>query len=115
MRNTIIGFIPQLEKYKIELVNEIKEEKYMIYADRISLTRIFQNIIKNAIQHGRDGKVLGIRTRVSNRYFRVVIWDRGKGIPKAKQKYIFERLFKVDDSRQTESSNSGLGMSISKN
>lgn len=114
MRNTIIDFIPQLEKYSIDFVNEIKEENFIILADRISLTRIFQNIIKNTIQHGRDGQLMGIRTRLSNKYYRVVIWDRGKGIPKAKQQYIFERLFKVDDSRKNETSNSGLGMSIAK-
>lgn len=114
LRNIVIDFIPQFEKYEIEFNNEIKEEKYMVYADRVALTRIFQNILKNAIQHGKDGKEIGIRTRLSYDYYRVIIWDRGKGIPKAKQKHIFERLFKVDDARKFGASNSGLGMSIAK-
>lgn len=114
LRNIVIDFIPQFEKFGIEFVNEIKEVKYMVYADRVALTRVFQNILKNAIQHGKDGKMIGVRTRIENRYYRVIIWDKGKGIPKAKQQHIFERLFKVDDSRKFGSSNSGLGMSIAK-
>jgi len=114
LRHIAIDFIPQFEKYNIEFVNEIKESKYMVYADRIALTRVFQNILKNAIQHGKDGKVIGLRTRIENTYYRVIIWDRGKGIPKSKQQHIFERLFKVDDSRKFGASNSGLGMSIAK-
>jgi len=114
MRNTVIDFIPQFEKYKLDFVNEIKEDRYVVYADRVALTRIFQNILKNAIQHGKDGKVIGVRTRIANNYYRVIIWDKGKGIPKAKQQFIFERLFKVDDARKFGASNSGLGMSIAK-
>lgn len=114
LRNTVIDFIPELEKNQIKLVNEIKDVKYLVYADRIALSRVFQNILKNAIQHGKDGKEIGVRTRISNEYYRVIIWDRGKGIPKSKQKHIFERLFKVDDSRKFGASNSGLGMSIAK-
>lgn len=114
LRHIVIDFIPQFEKLKIEFVNEIKDTQYMVYADRIALTRVFQNIIKNAIQHGKDGKVIGLRTRIENTYYRVIIWDKGKGIPKSKQQHIFERLFKVDDARKFGSSNSGLGMSIAK-
>ncbi len=114
LRSIVIDFIPQFEKLNIEFINEIKEVKYMVYADRMALTRVFMNILKNAIQHGKDGKVIGVRTRIENTYYRVIIWDKGKGIPKSKQKHIFERLFKVDDSRKFGSSNSGLGMSIAK-
>jgi len=114
LRNIMIDFLPQFEKYSINFVNEIKESRFMVYGDRIGLTRIFQNILKNAIQHGKDGKVIGVRTRIENKYYRVIIWDRGRGIPKEKQKHVFERLFKVDDARKFGSSNSGLGMSIAK-
>ena len=114
LRSIVIDFIPQFEKYGIEFINEIKEVRYMVYGDRIALTRVFQNILKNAIQHGKDGKVIGVRTRIENTYYRVIIWDKGKGIPKSKQKHIFERLFKVDDARKFGASNSGLGMSIAK-
>lgn len=114
LRSVVIDFIPQFEKYGIEFINEIKEVRYMVYGDRIALTRVFQNILKNAIQHGKDGKIIGVRTRIENTYYRVIIWDKGKGIPKSKQKHIFERLFKVDDARKFGASNSGLGMSIAK-
>lgn len=97
------------------LVNALQEDPFIVYADRVGLTRIFQNIIKNTIQHGKDGKIIGISSSVANDYYRVIIWDKGKGIPKEKQHLIFERLYKVDDARKLSASNSGLGMAIAKN
>lgn len=114
LRHTIIDFLPQIEKNHMTLVNEIQEDTFMVYGDRVGLTRIFQNIIKNTIQHGKDGKIIGISTSVANDYYRVIIWDKGKGIPKEKQALIFERLYKVDDARKLSASNSGLGMAIAK-
>lgn len=114
LTNILIDFIPQFERFGLELENGISSEKYMIQGDRVALTRVFQNIMKNAIQHGKSGKVIGIKSFIANDYYRVIIWDRGKGIPKSKQQYIFERLYKVDDARKMTSSNSGLGMAIAK-
>lgn len=114
LTNILIDFIPQFEKFGLELENGISSDKYMIQGDRVALTRVFQNIMKNAIQHGKSGKVIGIKSFIANDYYRVIIWDRGKGIPKSKQQYIFERLYKVDDARKMTSSNSGLGMAIAK-
>ncbi|MBN2794967.1 MAG: HAMP domain-containing histidine kinase [Clostridia bacterium] len=114
LTNILIDFIPQFEKLELKLENEISEEKFMVQADRVALTRIFQNIMKNAIQHGKSGKVIGMKSYIANDFYRVIIWDRGKGIPKSKQQYIFERLYKVDDARKMDSSNSGLGMAIAK-
>lgn len=114
LTNILIDFIPQFEKLELKLENEISKEKFMVQADRVALTRIFQNIMKNAIQHGKSGKVIGIKSYIANDFYRVIIWDRGKGIPKSKQQYIFERLYKVDDARKMDSSNSGLGMAIAK-
>lgn len=112
--HTLIDFMPQIEKNDMVLDNQLSEEVFMVHADRVGLTRIFHNIIKNTLQHGRDGKVIGISSKVANNYYRIVIWDKGKGIPKSKQALIFERLYKVDDARKLGSSNSGLGMAIAK-
>jgi signal transduction histidine kinase len=114
LRHTMIDFLPQIEKNQMTLVNELNDQAFIVYADRVGLTRIFQNIIKNTIQHGKDGKVIGMSSSMANDYYRVIIWDKGKGIPKEKQNLIFERLYKVDDARKLASSNSGLGMAIAK-
>jgi len=110
----LIDFMPQIEKNQMTLDNQLGLKPFMINADPVALTRIFHNIIKNTLQHGKDGKIMGISSQEVDGFYQVIIWDRGKGIPKAKQGMIFERLFKVDDSRKLSSSNSGLGMAIAK-
>ncbi len=114
LRSTVIGFLPQLQEAEMEVVNEIPDEKNFIYADRMAVVRIFQNLIQNAIQHGQSGKVLGLRVEKHRNQYIVSIWNLGESIPEEKISRVFERLFKADDSRKTKSGNHGLGLSIAK-
>jgi signal transduction histidine kinase len=114
LRSTVIGFLPQLQAVKMEVVNEIPDEKNFVYADRTAITRIFQNLIQNAIQHGQSGKILGLRVEKHRNQYIVSIWNLGEPIPEEKIGRVFERLFKADDSRKTKSGNHGLGLSIAK-
>ena len=114
LRSTVIGFLPQLQDAKMEVVNEIPNEKNFVYADRTAITRIFQNLIQNAIQHGQSGKILGLRVEKHRNQYIVSIWNLGEPIPDEKISRVFERLFKADDSRKMKSGNHGLGLSIAK-
>lgn len=114
LRSTVIGFLPRLQEAGMEVVNEIPDEKNFIYADRMAVVRIFQNLIQNAIQHGQSGKVLGLRVEKHRNQYIASIWNLGEPIPEEKINRVFERLFKADDSRKTKTGNHGLGLSIAK-
>lgn len=109
LRSTVIGFLPRLQDAGMEVVNEIPDDKYFVYADRMAIVRIMQNLIQNAIQHGKSGKVLGLRVEKHRNQYVVSIWNLGEPIPKEKIGRVFERLFKTDDSRKTKNGNHGLG------
>ena len=84
------------------------EGKYMIYADRNNLGRVFGNIIKNAIQaidNMENGSIVVKIEDVGNKY-RIWIIDNGCGIKPEEQKKIFLPNF------TTKSSGMGLGLSI---
>jgi len=114
LRSTVIGFLPCLQEVGMEVVNEIPDDRYFIYADRMSIVRILQNLIQNAIQHGKSGKVLGLRVEKHRNQVVLSIWNLGQPIPEDKINRVFERLFKTDDSRKTKNGNHGLGLSIAK-
>lgn len=114
LRQTLINFFPELKKRCFDVDFQIPEGKILIYADEIAIDRAFQNLIKNAIQHGKNGKFLGVYLIENEEFLKVEIEDRGKGIPKEKQALVFERLFKLDDSRKLSANSNGLGLAISK-
>jgi len=114
LRGILIQFIPLLKVENIELKTTIPDEKYTIFFDKYSLRRIVQNVFQNAVQHGKRGGVIGVDVLNMKGFYRVCIWDKGKGIPEDKIDFIFDRLFRVDDSRKSDSTNYGLGLAITK-
>ncbi len=113
-RSTLIQFIPLLKKDCLELAVEIPETRFMVLFDKYSLERIIQNVFQNALQHGKSGGILGVSVLEKPAEYSIKIWDKGKGIPEDKIEFIFDRLFKVDDSRKSEYTGYGLGLAIAK-
>ncbi|MBN2813100.1 MAG: GHKL domain-containing protein [Bacteroidales bacterium] len=94
----------------IDFVFEHESEKIMVFADKEQLSRVFINLIKNAIQsvpETRKGKV-GVSIVQSGSRIRVSVTDNGKGIPEELQPKMFTPSF------TTKSSGMGLGLSIVK-
>jgi signal transduction histidine kinase len=88
------------------------EEEIKIKADQTLITRLFINIIDNAIKYtNRDGKINISLSRINN-YSVTVIEDTGIGISEKDMPYIFDRLYQVDKSR--EDRGTGLGLAIAK-
>nr|AAD21212.2 BacS [Bacillus licheniformis] len=85
-RETLIDFLPELKKHDIDLNVQIPEKKCFVIADRLSLIRVIENIVRNGIHYGKAGKVLGIELTESEHEYQLLIWDQGPGIPEARLK-----------------------------
>lgn len=114
LRECIIEFIPQLNSNDIKLIAKIPDEKALIYCDRISMERIIDNILKNAIFYGKEGKLIGIELTSKPGKYQVSIWDKGPGIDQEDIPHVFDRLYIKDKTRNRASSSSGLGLAIVK-
>ncbi|SHJ97559.1 sensor histidine kinase [Paramaledivibacter caminithermalis] len=114
IRECIIEFLPEINKKEIKLKVNLTEDKTLVYADKLSITRILNNIIKNALQYGYEGKVLGINLIVTRSNYEISIWDRGAGIDEEHLPYIFDRLYIKDKARKNTLGSSGLGLAIVK-
>lgn len=86
-------------------------EKVSVYADREQLMRVFNNLIKNAIQaipEDRNGDIY-IILGATKELAIVKIVDNGEGIPEDKRDRVFQPSF------TTKNSGMGLGLAMSKN
>ena len=93
----------------VQLKLTISEEDFYVHSDRDQLSRVLNNLVKNAgqaIEH--DQGRIDVTMEVQGNLARIIIADNGKGIPEEIQARIFEPRF------STKSSGMGLGLAIVK-
>lgn len=95
---------------ELNVVNYIQVEP-LVLADKEQLIRVFNNLIKNAIQsieRGKDGKVTITLAAEKDMFIRVNVADNGVGIPDN----VLPKLFTPNFT--TKSGGTGLGLAISR-
>ena len=114
MGQMVEEFYPSFKDNELqyEFVSEI-EEAY-ICADGNLLARAVGNLISNAIKYGKDGKMIKIHMKREEDYVCVSVLNYGEIIPEEGLKHIFERFYRVENSRSVETGGSGLGLAIAK-
>lgn len=88
-------------------------EDLTVYGDPDKLARAFNNILKNAIAYGEDNSVIDITANIKNNL--VVIEFRNSGsIPKDKLLTIFDKFYRLNEARSSDTGGAGLGLAIAK-
>ncbi|MBW7476387.1 sensor histidine kinase [Paenibacillus oenotherae] len=113
-RNNMLMFYESASSQGLEAAIEIPDTPIYVYSHEESLNRILNNLLANAIRHGRDGRVLGLTLRTEDQAVYIDVWDRGRGIHERHQDLVFERMYTLDDSRNKAFQGSGLGLTITK-
>lgn len=72
------------------------------------------NIVDNAIKYSPEGGFVKVSLVIDGGFLLVTIEDNGPGIPEGEQEHIFERFYRLDDSRARDTGGTGLGLAIAK-
>lgn len=99
---------------EIEVKITTQEEKLLIKANPTLLNRAISNVVENAIKYSHERSVIEIQVENNARELITKVIDEGPGIDKKYHKQIFERFFRIDDSRSRKTGGSGLGLAITK-
>ena len=83
-----------------------------ISGDESYLSKLFTNIVKNAITYGRDKGHIVISAKIRGAMVVLNIQDDGAGISPTDLDRIFERFYRVDKSRTSLNDNSGTGLGL---
>jgi len=84
-----------------------------IYADGNKLARVFNNILKNAMAYSDPNSTIEISAKNENNETFISFSNTGKTIPSEKLKMIFEKFYRLDNARSTQTGGAGLGLAIS--
>lgn len=87
----------------------------VITADGNLLARLFDNLINNAIKYGVDGKRILVKVHATDTIVTVSVTNYGRVIPKDELPLLFEKFYRVEQSRSTNTGGTGLGLAIAKN
>lgn len=114
VKEQIMFFYSDFKKLGIIPSIDIPEEDLFVLADKTSVNRILNNLLSNSIKYGKDGDKIGVSVKEESDYIYVQVWDNGKGVPDKNLPFIFDRLYTVENSRNTNLSGTGIGLSIVK-
>ena len=89
-------------------------KRVLVTVDRLVLREAIANIVDNAIKYSRLGSAIHIRVRAEHAQAVLEIEDQGPGIAIEHRERIFDRFFRIDESRSRDRGGTGLGLAIAK-
>ena len=87
----------------------------VIKADGNLLARLFDNLINNAIKYGTEGKRILVKVHADQTIVTVSVTNYGYVIPKDELPLLFDKFYRVEQSRSANTGGTGLGLAIAKN
>jgi heavy metal sensor kinase len=89
------------------------DESACVYADRIYLRQAVVNILHNAVKFTPSGGTITVKAEAKDdSLIELSFSDTGPGIPEEHATKIFQRFYRADDARPSETRGAGLGLSI---
>lgn len=106
-------FYPMLSSQKKTAVVNVPDD-LILWGDADKLSRVFNNILKNAIAYSYENCAIEIQAFYQDNNVVILFANQGDIIPKKKLDMIFEKFFRLDASRSSHTGGAGLGLAIAK-
>lgn len=90
------------------------DENLSVYGDPDKLARVFNNVLKNAAVYSFPNTDIIISAEEMDQSIVVFFINKGKTIPQEKLDILFERFYRLDDARMSNTGGAGLGLAIAK-
>ncbi|KRN57488.1 sensor histidine kinase [Carnobacterium divergens] len=104
----------ELDAKKKNMVIEViqPDSEIMMEADTEKIVRVFNNLISNALKYGVGGKKITIEAQKVGKEVIISVSNDGPEIPEASLNQLFDRFYRVEESRSQETGGTGLGLAI---
>lgn len=116
VEEAIQAFEPSFRQSGISLKVSLNlTDKALVYADEKRLMQLFNNLFNNTLRYTDSGGELIINAYNDSKQVTITLDDSTPGLESADLEKLFERLYRVEPSRNRSLGGSGLGLSICKN
>ena len=86
----------------------------LVHADYDKIYECVYNLVDNAINYTPEGGYIQARVKFSDNKCIIEVEDNGTGIPDSEKLKVFDRFYRLDDSRARDTGGTGLGLAITK-
>jgi len=91
---------------------EVPDERVVVVGDARRLTQLFNNLLENTLRYTDEGGRVEVGLRTSKDGVELDLQDSAPGVPKHLRPRLFERLFRVESSRNRALGGTGLGLAL---
>lgn len=113
IRENITLLEPQLNEKHLGIKAIYAEKETIVLGDRDKISRVIQNLLGNAVKFSYPEGMIEVETTLTDKgRVLVAVKDEGIGISAEDQKYIFDRFYKADATRNEDKAGSGIGLAI---
>ncbi|WP_057881027.1 sensor histidine kinase [Companilactobacillus kimchiensis] len=102
----------EANKRGMEIIVNSLPDKIMMKGDTEKLGRVFNNLIMNALKYGKGATHIWLNAEMKDKEVVVTVANNGKPIPEDSLKHVFDRFYRVEDSRSKKTGGTGLGLAI---
>ena len=90
------------------------EEDIELFVDAERMARVFDNLFRNAISYSYEETPIDVIAKISDQTVRITVRNQGKEIAEHKLNHLFEKFYRLDEARSTNTGGAGLGLAIAK-
>ncbi len=95
----------------VQLKMRRRRSQIILPLKRQAMKRAISNLVSNA---ARYGETVIIRAATERRWLRIEIDDDGPGIPAEERENVFQPFYRIDEARNQDTGNTGLGLAIAR-
>lgn len=106
-------FYPLFGEKELTLETDI-QEKLVAWGEGDKLARVFDNLLRNAVNYSYPGGVVRLVARKDGDWSHVTVYNQGLGIPEGELSNIFNKFYRLDAARSSKTGGAGLGLAIAK-
>lgn len=108
-------FYPIFEQNHLQYNYTTNVPSKTIIGDGTLLARLFDNLLNNAVKYGNDGKMINVILTAQEEVVTIQVINFGTIIPTSELNMIFDKFYRMEQSRSTQTGGTGLGLAIAKN
>ena len=114
MEQMMDEFYPSFEENQLKYAFQSNTHSVIVEVDGDLMARAIANLLGNAIKYGKDGKIIHVELEEKSQEVNICIVNYGEMIPEKDINSIFDKLYRVENSRSRETGGTGLGLAIAK-
>ncbi len=106
-------FYPLFSEKDLVCSTEI-EHHLVVFGDPDKLARVFDNVLRNAVNYSAPGREVRIEARRNGPSAEITVRNEGLEIPEGELANIFQKFYRLDTARSSRTGGAGLGLAIAR-